>query len=247
MDLHINTLAVTDAGNAEQGLDINDADAAKFDKVLGDGRSDSDQGHLADLADLDHVVRNKTMAALDQFQGRLGFADTAVTGQQDTDPVDIHQDTVNGNAGSQAHIEPAQDLRHKRTGRLAGEKHGHSVFASDFHDDVIRVHTAGKNHHGDIQGKELFKSGSLRLFIHLLDIGMLHQTDQLDSSRCEMIKIARQFQCGAVDLSLPDLDPFRGDLGREVDQIHFFDDFINAYIRHTCAPDLLLNYICFYK
>ena len=85
------------------------------------------------------------MAALDQFQSRLGLADAAVTGQKNADAVYIHQNAVDRDAGRQAHIEPAEDLRHKGAGRLRGQIHGHPVFAADLHNNVVRIHPSGKD------------------------------------------------------------------------------------------------------
>ena len=87
----INILGILNTGDTEQCLHINDSDTTLFDKVFGDIRCGSNKRLITDLADLNSIICNQTMSSLDQFQRRLGLTDAALTGDQDTLAVDIHQ------------------------------------------------------------------------------------------------------------------------------------------------------------
>ena len=59
---------------------------------------------ITDLTEFYHIIGYQTMTSSDQLQCCLGLTDAALTGDQDTFTVDIHQYTVHGNAGSQLDI-----------------------------------------------------------------------------------------------------------------------------------------------
>jgi len=232
VDLQVDGLAVADAADAEQGLDIDDPDAAQLDEVLGDRRRCADEGHLTHTPDLDDIVRHQPVAALDQLQGSLGLADATVAGQQEPDAVNIDQDAVHGNAGGQLDIEPAQHLRHEGARRLRGHVHGLVVPAGDLQDMIVRRKSSREDDHGDFLGKELVENLLLVLLRHLLNVGILTQTDDLDPAGREMIKIAGQLQGGPVDLRLPDLDVRRPYFRGQGGQVHFLNNFFNSQKSH---------------
>ena len=168
-------------------------------------RCGSDQCILADFTNFHHIVGNQTVSSFDQFQRGLGFTYAAVPCEQEPDPVDVHKNSVDGNRGCQPDIEPADHLRHKRAGRLTGQEHRHPGFQGSLQDHLVRGQVTCKNNCGNVQGKELPEDTPLVLVIHLIDIGVLHQPDDLDPARGKMVKIPRQLQSRPVDLRLIDI------------------------------------------
>ena len=115
---------------AEQRAHVDDADAAELDKVLGNRRCPSDQSDLRDFPELDHIVRNQTVAAPDEFQCRLTFSDTGISHNENTLAVDIHQDAVNRELGRKFCLEPANQLRSQIARGLRGHHAGDAVLAA---------------------------------------------------------------------------------------------------------------------
>ena len=98
LDDKIDGLGILNTLDTEQGLHIDDTDAAKLDKMPGDIRRSIPPGSSSlTLADLHHIITDKTMASLDQLQSSLALTDTALTCDQNTLAVNIHQYTMNGN------------------------------------------------------------------------------------------------------------------------------------------------------
>ena len=74
LDYHVNRLCILYALYTEQRLDIDNADTAKLDEMTGNIRCRTDQGFIADAADLDHIIADETVTALNQFQRCLTLA-----------------------------------------------------------------------------------------------------------------------------------------------------------------------------
>ena len=68
--------------------------------------------------DLHSVVGNESVATLQQLNGGLGFADTAVADQQNTFAVNFHQNAVAGDTGSQGVLQIGDDGGTDGTGGL---------------------------------------------------------------------------------------------------------------------------------
>ena len=62
--------------------------------MTGNIRCRTDQGFIADAADLDHIIADETVTALNQFQRALTFADTRVSADQHTDTAYIYKHAV---------------------------------------------------------------------------------------------------------------------------------------------------------
>ena len=226
LDHEVDILAVADARYAEQGLHIDDSDAAKLDQVLRDLGSGSDQRLLTDLSDLHDVVRDQTVAALDQLQRHLRFADAALARDQDANAVDVDQDAVDRDAGRKAHIQPADELRHEVTGRALGHQKGHPVLHRVPAESLIRLQLAAKDHAGDVQREEPSVDVLLLLVLHLLHVGVLDQADDLNPPRRKVLKIPGHLHGRPVDIRLPDLDLRYVDLRCQVLEVHLRDHLI---------------------
>ena len=99
-----------DTHDAVQGLDIDDADAPKLNKIPGYLRSASHQFLVIALLDLHHIIGYQPVSALDQFQSCFTFADPALADNQHAFPKYINQHPMNGNSRSQLALEEAVHL-----------------------------------------------------------------------------------------------------------------------------------------
>ena len=84
------------------------------------------------LAQLHSIVRNQAVAALDQLNGQLALADTAVAEDEDAFAVHFHQHAVAGDAGSKFQIQHTDEAAHQCAGRLIGAQQGHAVLLGQF-------------------------------------------------------------------------------------------------------------------
>ncbi len=78
----------------------------------------ADEADGGNAADHHGVVRDQAVAALDQLDGRLAFADAAVAHQQDALAVDLHQHAVARDARRQLYVHEGNEPRHEAGGRL---------------------------------------------------------------------------------------------------------------------------------
>ena len=226
LDDQIDILAVADTGDAKQSLYVNNADTPQFDQMLRDLGRGADQRVLAHLADLDHVVGHQPVASLDQFQGHLGFTDSALARDQDADAVDVDQHAVDRDAGRQPNIQPADDLAHEIGCGVLGHQERNAVFQGVFHEEFIGLQLSAEYDARNIHGKESLIDLVFPLRTHLLHIGMLNQTDDLDPPRRKVLEISRHLHSRPVDIGLPDLDLCNIDLRCQIYEVHLRDHLI---------------------
>ena len=200
LDDHVDLLGVLDGLEAEEVLDVDDADAPKLDEVLGHLRSGADEGIVGHLADLHHVVRYQTVAPLYKLQSGLGLTYAGVAHDQDALAVNIHQNAVDADAGSQLHLEPADHLTGKVRGGLLRDQAGDPPLGTDGQHIIRRLVGPGEDQAGDVVGQELFKAHPGQLIVHAVDVFLLHIADDLDTAVVKVIKKACQLKGRTVHI-----------------------------------------------
>ena len=201
----VNILGILDIGYTKQCLYIHDSDTAELYEMLRNIRRGAHQRIIADLPDLHRIIGYQTVAPLNQLQGSLRFPDSAFPCDQDTFPVNIHQNAVNGNTGGQLHIQPPDNLRHKSGGRLFGHQQGNLIFHCNLHKKLIRPKLPAKNKCRYLTGKETCINFSLSLLRERPHISIFHKANDLKSGSLKMFKIAGQLKRGPVNIRLFDL------------------------------------------
>ena len=166
------------------------------------------------------------MASLDQLQRHLGFTDAALTGDQNAYAVDVDEHAVDRNARCQSDVEPADQFRCEVRGRVPRHEDRDAVLQRDADKELVGLQLPAEHDAGNVQGEEFPVDPLLVLILHLLHIGVFHQTDDLDPSRREVFKISRQLQRRTVDVRLPDPDLRHVDLRRQVFEVHLGDNLI---------------------
>ena len=79
LDNHIYFLSFLNTFNTEKCLDINNTNASKLYKILGNSRCASNQSLVTDLSDFNRIVSYKTMSSFYKFKRGLALTNTRLT------------------------------------------------------------------------------------------------------------------------------------------------------------------------
>src|SRR5690606_17508528 len=96
LDDDLDALLLPDRADAEQGRDVDDADPADLHVMALELVAAPDEDVVAAPRDVDDVVRDEAVAALDQVQHALALADAAAADEQQTHAVDVGERAVHG-------------------------------------------------------------------------------------------------------------------------------------------------------
>jgi len=108
---------------AEDGADVEQAQAAHFDIVLEHRRAAAFERAGGDARDLDHVVGDQAMAARDQLDAELALAGPRIAGDQHADAEHVHEYAVALDLVGERFGEIAREpLDHLRRGQRRGEE-----------------------------------------------------------------------------------------------------------------------------
>ena len=83
---------------AEDGLDVQQADAAHLQQVLQQLGAAALDGGLVDSIEVDCVVGHQPVAPRDQLQAQLTLAQARLAGDQHAQPQNVHEHAVHGGA-----------------------------------------------------------------------------------------------------------------------------------------------------
>ena len=198
----------------------------------GDIRCSSHQFHITDFADLHHIITYQTMSTLDQFQRSLALTDAALTHDQDTFAIYIHQYAMDGDARCQLHIQPADDLCHKIGCGFFCYKNRHIVLSSHIQHIFIRFRHRRKDHTGNLFGYKILKTAFSLFRIQVHQISILYITDNLYTFRGKMFKISCQLKGRSVNIRKSDAYMLHVHFRRKILQVHFLNQFGQFYSLH---------------
>ena len=191
--------------------------------MLGDVRSASNQGVIADPAYLHHVIRHQTVSPLNQFQGSLALADAALAHNQHALAEYVNQNAVDTDTGSQLHVKPADDFCHQGRGGLIRHKAGNAIVITEFQKVFIRLLVAAEHQTGNLAGCELIVHPALLLLVHGINICLLYVSDDLNPLPVKMVKETRELQGRTVHVRMGQHNLVRVNLRRGVFKLHFYD------------------------
>ena len=101
MDAQGNGLALHNGAHAVQHRYVDQTDTTDLHQVTDDIGCTADQYIVRDFADLDNVIGDHTMSALEQFQRSFTFADAGLAGKKHAYAVNVDQSAVPRNGGCQ--------------------------------------------------------------------------------------------------------------------------------------------------
>src|SRR5687767_879926 len=91
LDDQVNGRALAHRGQAEQVLDVDDADAAQLHVMAQGPFAEPDQLAVGIALDGDLVVRDQAVPAGDEVEGRLALPHSALSDHQHAEPVDLQE------------------------------------------------------------------------------------------------------------------------------------------------------------
>ena len=177
---------------------------------------------ITDLADLNYIICHQTMTSLNQFQSGLAFTDPTLTHDQDAYTIYIHKYSVNWNAWSKLHIQPADQLTHKRGSLFAGSEHRNIILFRGLYKLRFRLKIITEYNTRYFMCQKLFIDFIFSLSRKCLKIGTLYISNNLNTIQIKMIKKTRQLQSRSVDIRYMNLTLGNIHSGSEIFQIHLF-------------------------
>ena len=179
------------------------------------------------------------MAALDQLNGRLAFANAAVAKDQDAFAVYFHQHAVTSDAGGELGAQCLDQGAHQRGGHLSRLQQWHAVLLGKLHHFRQRLKSAGQDDCRRLEREKLFEMGTADLRIQLIQVGKLSQADDLDPGAVKVLIVTGQHDAGAVYLGGIDLELVKilGGVGNG--QMGFARKLVKAdekLLHGKCAP-----------
>ena len=171
--------------------------------IGGCGAEDFAVGHPAQL---NGVIGDQTVAALDQLDGRLALADAGVAQNQDAFAVDLDQYAVASDAGRKLGVQGRDELAHQGRRHLGGHQERHAVLLGILHHFGHGPHPAREHNSRRLEGKQLFQVGVAQRSGQLIQIGHFGQADDLDALVVKVFIVTGQQDTRAVHLGCRDLN-----------------------------------------
>ena len=206
LDNKIDRLGILNTLDTEQCFYIDDTDASKFDKMTCDIRCRTYQCHITDLTDLDNIITDKTMASLDQLQSSLALTDTALTCDQNSLAINIHQYTMNGNTRCKLYTKPADDLCHEAGSCSFCHECRNIIFNSQIDHVLRRTGHGTENNTWNLAGDKTLIFKTSLFFIELHQIRILYISNDLYTLIRKMLQISGKLKRRSVDLRSLDHD-----------------------------------------
>src|SRR5208283_371013 len=215
-DDEVQALFVANAFDAEHRGDVDDADAANFHVLARQFSASADDFAAVHQSDPCHVIGDQAVAALDERQHRLAFADAAFTANQHAHAEDVHH---------AAHLRTAwrkHGFERERRGidefhrdrRALKNRHARGLGAG--HKFLVRAETAAENNARNFEGEKVgvtFRSFGGRerpQIIHLRVAENLHAfvgEVMRESAQHEAGTVYRRFADDALQTTFPAQQP----------------------------------------
>ena len=197
---------VLDGTGAEELGHVDDADAPQLDVIADQGRGTAHQGGGADPLDFHGIVGDEPVATLDQLHGGLALANAALAGQQHALAVNLHQNAVAGDPGSQLPGQVGDDGGDDGAGGAGPAEDGDVVLLGHLQAFGAGDQAPGCNEGGDLVAEEPVIDHQPLGGIHLVEIARLHIADDLQAHGLEMVEISGDLQARTGHIRHGDLD-----------------------------------------
>ena len=162
------------------------------------------------------------MAALQQLHSGLTFADAAVADQQNALAVNLHKNTMTGDAGCQSGLQIGDDGGNDGAGSLGRAQNGYVVLLGHFQADAVRLDVSGNEQGGELVGKQPVKNHRPLSVFQLGQIAHFYIAHDLQTHWFKMVKITCQLQSGTGHVLHRQPDGFIIGGGKGHFQVKFF-------------------------
>ena len=216
---------VANALDAEHRGDVDDADAANFHVVARQFGAGADNFAAVHQRDLRHVIGDQAVAALDERQHCLAFADAAFAANQHAHAEDVHHAAHLGAARRKHRFQRERrgiDELHRDHRAL---KNRHARFFGGGQKFLVRPKTAAENKARNFEGEKVgvtLQSFGGRERPQIIHLGV---AENLHPFVGEVVRESAQRQAGPVDRRLAD----------DALQPAFADDAA-AFAARRCVP-----------
>ena len=173
-------------------------------------RGGADQGGIGDPADLHGVIGDEAVAALEQLQGGLTFADAGIPGKQHTLAVDLHQNAVDGGTGRQLQTQLGIELGGHMGGIFRGLHQRHAVLFRQLQKEGAEGEILSDDDGLGAAGKEALQALPQQVGRQSFQIGQLGTADHIDAGRDKALEEPGEGQARAHQLGVADQDLLLG-------------------------------------
>ena len=214
-----------------------------------DLRRSTDESLVGYALDLDRVVRDQAMTALDQLDRGLRLADARVTEQQNALAVDLNENAVERDARRKLHAQGRNEGIDGRGGEIVRAQDGHAVLLR--RRDALReqLDVARDEQHRDARFKQPVEAGAPLLRLHLFHIARFDLAHHLNAVGVKIIKKAGKLKTGTVYVVLCDFDLFKALRAVYYLKIKFVDQVSQAYAKflklHMGSPFRNISYLLY--
>jgi hypothetical protein len=209
LDDQVDVRPLAHGGEAEEILNVDDADAAQLHVVAQRALAEADQLAVRVTLHRHPVVGHQAVAARDQVEGRLALPYPALADQQHAEAVDLQQNAVQAGRGDEMVLQEVADPLDdgRREGRRRQHRHLAPLALSE--ESGQRIEPLGDDEHRHRQAGDRLQPAVALLLVQGLQVLGLALADDLDTTRLDVGVVARE---GEARL----LHPWMGDLVVEV-------------------------------
>jgi hypothetical protein len=182
-------------GLAEDGLDVEQPDAAHLEQVHQELRAAALERGLRHAVEVDRVVGHQAVAARDQLEAQFALAQTRLACEQHTHAEDVHEHPVPGGALREVLSEVAPhhvDHVARRLGR--GEQRDVGAITHR-HQLVGRDLGVGDDQHRRLERHDAGDAALGHLGSGLVEVGHLTAADDLHAIGVDVVQVADQVGC----------------------------------------------------
>ena len=138
-------------GSTENGMYIDNTHSADFHMILQQFVPASDENVLRSADNVDHIIGHESMAPGYEVQSDLALADTAPSGDDYPNPVNIDEVPVNGCAGCKFLIQIISEHLDDLCRSEGCREHGYTVPLGTFHKTGRRAFLPRDEYTGDLE------------------------------------------------------------------------------------------------
>jgi hypothetical protein len=180
-------------------LDVDDPDSAQFHVVPENVRGLSHERAVRILADVDDVVGDQAVPALDEIERRLALSDTGFAEEQDSHPVDVDENAVErGRRRELVFQDPRDRLDHHR--RRLGRDEERDAARAALPDELLRDLLAlGHDERRDGQRADHADALAAQVERHRVEVIELALAEHLDPARLDEREKTREREAGPLD------------------------------------------------
>ena len=180
----------------EDGLDVQQADAAHLQQVLQQLRATPFDAGLVDAVQIHRVVGHQAMTARNQLQAQFTFAQPRLAGDHHAHAENVHEHAVHRRTvGEVARQIGPQHVDHERR-RLGRGKHRDLRPLAHRHERVGHGLRVGDDEHRRFQRHDARDAAAVVVFVGAGEVGHLTLTEHLHAVRVDVVEVAHQIGAG---------------------------------------------------